>query len=84
MLLKTIVEIWDTLKEVYNNEKNISRVFELYERLFTLEQGEMSIMAYYSVLHGILDELEIHQPLVIDSKDTKEITSESHYRQVSL
>lgn len=37
VFLKTAKEIWDTLKEVHENEKNISKVFELYERLFTLQ-----------------------------------------------
>jgi len=29
MFLRTAKEIWDTLREIYANEKNISRVFEL-------------------------------------------------------
>lgn len=36
--LKTRKEIWKTLKKVYINEKNISRVFKLYEHMFTLKQ----------------------------------------------
>lgn len=34
-------EIWDTTKEVFGNEKNISQIFELYKHLFTLQQGKM-------------------------------------------
>jgi len=36
MFLKTTKEIWDTLKELYSNEKNISRIVDLYERVFSL------------------------------------------------
>jgi len=31
MFLRTVKEKWDTLKEMYINEKNVTRVFELYE-----------------------------------------------------
>jgi len=32
MFLTTAKEMWDTLKVIYGNEKNPSRVFEIYER----------------------------------------------------
>lgn len=37
MFLKIAKKIFNTLKEVYENEKNISRVFELHEREFTFK-----------------------------------------------
>ena len=33
----TAKEVWDTLKVMYGNEKKLSRVFEIYERLFELK-----------------------------------------------
>lgn len=62
MFLKTAKKIWDTLREIYDKGKNIFRVLELYKCFFTLQQGEMSVIAYYSALRGILDELDIHEP----------------------
>jgi len=38
VFLKTAKDVWDTLKEMYSNEQNISRVVDLYERLFALRQ----------------------------------------------
>ena len=32
MFLTTAKEMWDTLKVMYDNEKNPSRVFEIYKR----------------------------------------------------
>lgn len=32
----------------------------------------MFVPAYYSILHGILDELEVHQPLVTDLSTLRE------------
>ncbi|KAG8373563.1 hypothetical protein BUALT_Bualt11G0037500 [Buddleja alternifolia] len=66
VFLPTAKRIWDMLHELYGNEKNISRVFELYEQLFSLQQGDHSVTELYTTLHGILDELDIHQPLLLD------------------
>lgn len=72
IFLMTAKEIWNILKEVYNNKKNISRIFEFYERIFILQQGEMYVHAYCSAFWGMLDELNIHRPLVIDMKTLQE------------
>jgi len=40
MFLTTAKKMWDTLKVMYDNEKNLSRVFKIYERLFELKQGD--------------------------------------------
>ena len=40
MFLATTKEMWYTLKLMYENEKNSSRVFEIYECLFELKQEE--------------------------------------------
>ncbi|KAG6510192.1 hypothetical protein ZIOFF_028201 [Zingiber officinale] len=36
MFVETAKEMWDALRGMYSNDKNISRVFELYEKLFSL------------------------------------------------
>ena len=52
---------------MYDNEKNHSSVFEIYERLFELKQGDKSVTEFYRELKGLIDELEIHQPVVTDA-----------------
>ena len=37
MFLTTTKEMWDTPKVMYGNEKNLSRVFEIYEHMFELK-----------------------------------------------
>ena len=37
MFLTTAKDMWDTLKVMYENEMNLSRVLEIYERLFELK-----------------------------------------------
>jgi len=52
---------------MYANEKNPSRVFEIYERLFELKQGDKYVTEFYGELKGLIDELEMHQPAVTDA-----------------
>ena len=52
MFLTTAKEMWDTLKVMYDNEKNPSRVFEIYERLFDLKQGDRYVPEFYGELKG--------------------------------
>ena len=59
--------MWDTLKVMYDNEKNPSRVFEIYECLFELKQGDRSVPEFYGKLKDLIDELEIHQLAVTDA-----------------
>jgi len=42
---------------IYGNEKNSSRVFEIYERLFELRQGDKSGPEFYGEFKGLIDEL---------------------------
>jgi len=67
MFLPTAKDMWDTLKVMYKNEKNLSRVFEIYERLFELKQGDRSAPEFYGELKGLIDELEMHQPSITDA-----------------
>jgi len=60
MFLSTAKDMWDTLKVMYDNEKNPSMVFEIYERLFELKQGDKFMPEFYGKLKGLIDELEMH------------------------
>jgi len=66
IFLNTAKEM-DTLKVMYDNEKNPSRVFEIYERLFELKQRDKFMAELYGGLKGLVDDLEMHQPAVIDA-----------------
>ena len=60
MFLTTAKDVWDTLKVMYGNEKNPSRVLEIYERLFELKQGDRFMPEFYGKLKSLIDELEMH------------------------
>ena len=63
MILRPVKKIWDTLKQMYGYEKNISRVFEVYEQIFTLKMGDSSVQNHFGSLRAFLDELDLYQPL---------------------
>ena len=50
---------------MYSNENNPSRVFENYERLFSLKQGDRYMPEFYDELKGLIDELEMHSLLLL-------------------
>ena len=52
---------------MYENEKNLSKVFEIYERLFELKQVDRSVPEFYGEARCLIDELEMHQPSVINT-----------------
>lgn len=40
IFLHIVEQIWDTFKELYGDEKNIFRIFGLYEHLLLLSRGK--------------------------------------------
>ena len=74
-MLRPTKKIRDTLRLTYGHEKNISRVFEVYEQLFTLRQDDRSVQEHFTLLRSLLNDLEIYQPW------TAEITQMKQYRE---
>uniref|UniRef100_A0A2N9EMG3 Integrase catalytic domain-containing protein n=1 Tax=Fagus sylvatica TaxID=28930 RepID=A0A2N9EMG3_FAGSY len=64
--LESSKDIWDTLRLMYSSEENITRIHELYQDMFSLQQGDRSIEEYFSLLQGMWDELNVYQPLSTD------------------
>ena len=50
---------------------NISRVFELYEKLFSLKQNGRSVNEYFAGLKDIVDEILLYHPLSCDAATCK-------------
>ena len=76
MLLRPAKKIWDTCRLTYDHEKNISCIFEVYEQLFTIRQGERSVQEHFTRLRALLDELEMYQPLTDDISQMKKYQEE--------
>ena len=71
MSYTTAKGVWNDLQESFSQDTNLSRVYDLYERLFNCKQGDRSIAEFYSSLKGIWEELNVHQPLTTDLNTLK-------------
>ncbi|XP_048132459.1 uncharacterized protein LOC115726562 isoform X2 [Rhodamnia argentea] len=49
----------------------MSRVYELYEKIFNFKQGDKSLGEYYSALKGMWEELNLYQPITTDLERLK-------------
>ncbi|XP_030521717.1 uncharacterized protein LOC115734883 [Rhodamnia argentea] len=62
---------WDDLMQGNSQDKNMSRVYELYEKIFNFKQGDNSLGEYYSALKGMWEELNLYQPITTDLERLK-------------
>ena len=53
-------------------DKNVSRVFEVYQNLFFLQQSDKSLTDYYTLFKGFMDELDQYHPLTTDIEVLKQ------------
>ncbi|KAG6385467.1 hypothetical protein SASPL_154302 [Salvia splendens] len=67
MCLDSAKAMWDALREMFFNDKNVSRIFELYEKLFSHTQDTQSVNDYFSTLKGLADEILVYHPLSCDA-----------------
>ena len=63
---ETSKQIWDSLADSFSNQSNVSRVFELYEQIFTTKQSGQPLFEYYSFLKHLWDQLLQHHPFTAD------------------
>jgi len=84
MFLTTVKDMWDTLKVMYGNEKNPSRVFKICERMFKLKHADRSVPALCDELKGLIDELKMHQPAVTNAATLRGYVGISQYQSFYL
>ena len=67
MFLFTAKKMWDTLKVMYENEKNLSRVLRFISTCLSSSREINLCLNFYGELKSLIDELEMHQPLITDA-----------------
>lgn len=65
MLSPTTKEIWDSLKDTFNVQENINRMYNLCEEILS-KQGGKPLKEYYSMVEGRWEELSLYQPYPAD------------------
>ncbi|KAF3780056.1 hypothetical protein EJ110_NYTH40065 [Nymphaea thermarum] len=58
----TAKEMWDFLRETYSHDKNMSKVFQVEEELYKLQQGDMSLPQYFAVVKATFERLKSLRP----------------------
>ncbi|GAV77240.1 UBN2_3 domain-containing protein [Cephalotus follicularis] len=66
MFHNTAKGVWDDLKDTYSQDKNMNRVYDLYDKMFHLHQSGKPLHDYYSTFKGLAEELNVFQPLTND------------------
>ncbi|KAF9612501.1 hypothetical protein IFM89_000423 [Coptis chinensis] len=70
--LPTEKQVWSSLKEMYSQENNLSRIYDLFESLFKTKQGDQPIDEYYSTMKGLWEELLLYQPFTVNLEKQRE------------
>jgi hypothetical protein len=60
-------ELWDTLRNVFGNVSNLTRVFEVKRALNNLSQGDMEFNAFFGKFRSLWAELEMLRPATLDA-----------------
>ncbi|KAF9591837.1 hypothetical protein IFM89_008487 [Coptis chinensis] len=66
--LPTAKRVWSSLKEMYSQENNISRIYDMFESLFKTKQGDQP----YSTMKGLWEELLLYQPFTVNLEKQRE------------
>ena len=64
LLYNTAKEIWDATNLMYSNLGNDSKLYELSEKARSIQQGDLSIMAFFNSLNILYQEIDLCQDIV--------------------
>lgn len=60
-MMQPAKKIWDALRKTYGYRKNVSKTFQVYQQIFILKQRDKTCQEHYSLLRGLIDELDIYR-----------------------
>ena len=63
---ESIADLWDAVKEMYGNQNNFARVFQLKKDISCFHQEGKSFVQYLGNMKNMWNELAIYQPHTID------------------
>ncbi|KAF3792380.1 hypothetical protein EJ110_NYTH10427 [Nymphaea thermarum] len=64
---ETAKEVWDTLKEMYNEQNNLARVYQLQLDIANLTKDGKQTSLYLNKLRSLYDELAQYRPATTDA-----------------
>ncbi|XP_020866739.1 uncharacterized protein LOC110224645 [Arabidopsis lyrata subsp. lyrata] len=69
---ETSKELWDTLMNVFGNESNLTRVYEIKKALGSLFQDESDFNTHFGKYRSLVAELEMLRPFTTEAKTLKD------------
>ena len=60
-------DLWEALKDMYGNQNNAARVYQLKQEISDLQQGESSFIQYLGSLKSKWNELNLYRPHSTDA-----------------
>ncbi|KAG7543347.1 Reverse transcriptase RNA-dependent DNA polymerase [Arabidopsis thaliana x Arabidopsis arenosa] len=63
---ETPKDLWETLQNVFGNQSNLSRVFEIKKAINELPQGDMEFTQHFGKFRSLWAELEMLRPNTLD------------------
>ncbi|XP_024013121.1 uncharacterized protein LOC112087444 [Eutrema salsugineum] len=61
-------ELWETLKNVFGNTCNLTRVFEVKKAINCLHQGDLDFNTFFGKFRSLWAELEMLRPATVDAE----------------
>ncbi|XP_073261647.1 uncharacterized protein [Populus alba] len=59
--------LWEAVKEMYGNQNNIARIFQINKNLANLQQDDKTYVQLLGTLKGMWSELALYRPHTIDA-----------------
>lgn len=61
-------ELWDSIAELYGNQNNAARIFELKQEIAAADQGDKTFIEHLGSLKRMWDEHDMYRPWTADAK----------------
>jgi gag-polypeptide of LTR copia-type len=61
-------DLWQTVKDMFGQQNNFDRIFQLKRELYQTKQGSQTITQLYGSIKSKLDELNMYEPITADLK----------------
>src|SRR3954464_10057194 len=62
ILYDTAAQIWSAIKQTYSQSNNYTEIFAIYQKLFALKQGDLTVVAYINAITSEWQKLNFYDP----------------------
>ena len=80
---KSSFELWEAVKEMYGNQNNAARIFQINRNLANLQQDGKTYVQLLGTLKGMWSELALYRPHTIDVAELRKREEEDKIFQLS-